>query len=463
MLDKRNDDITYSFVSDSEKEVENFVGIESYATSKIKGINGEYKSLFKDFIVKEIDKNGKILSIAEDFSSPKFSKELHDKFTTFNLIKVNRDTFEAIRKISKALKLPSNLIQYSGLKDKQAISVQKISIKGNYVKDLQKLNIRDIFIRNIYPSKKPVKLGSHRGNHFTITIRNLKDSNNLRRNIEKSLKYIKTFGFPNYFGLQRFGNYRPNSHIVGQLFLKGDYENAFKEYVSSTYSTESNESRKARSEFRRNGDLKKAYDRFPKLLKYEKEMIYFLLNHPNDYEGATKTLPKDLIRLLISSFQSYLFNRMISTRVKKGIPLFKPVNGDVISILDDKNGNITQIKYIYGAGYDNYLKKALKINRALIVLPIIGSTTNLDDFPLMKTIFEDICREDKIDKEIFKSDYIDGNDFKGAIRAMTVKPNGLQMIEFATDELNPGKRKIKIEFSLQKGSYATMLLRELIK
>ena len=452
MLDQESDNITYSFCKNNEKEVENFVGIESYATHKIKGIKGEYKTLYKDFIVKEIDKNGKILNLKENRLSSSFSNELNDKYTTFNLTKVNKDTFEAVRKISKALNVPYNSVYYSGLKDKQSIS-----------KELKNLKIRDIFVRNIYPSKKPVKLGSHIGNHFTIALRNLEKINNLRQNVEKSLKFLNSFGFPNYFGLQRFGTYRPNSHIVGRLLLKGDYENAFKEYVSTTYSTESNESRKVRSDFRRDGDLKKAYDNFPKILKYERNMIHFLLENSENYQGAIETLPKDLIRLLISSFQSYLFNRMISSRVKKGISLFKPVKGDVISILDDYNGNVTQVKYIYGGKYDKFLKKALNLDRAIIVLPIIGSTTNLDEFPLMKTLFEEVSKSEKIDENIFNSEYINRSDFKGTIRAMTIKPSGLKMLEIADDELNQGKVKVKIEFSLQKGSYATMLLREIIK
>jgi tRNA pseudouridine13 synthase len=274
---------------------------------------------------------------------------------------------------------------------------------------------------------------------------------------------LNTYGFPNYYGLQRFGNYRPNSHIVGLHLLNGDYENAFNEYVATTYSTESDESRSVRNDFRRNRDLKRAYDHFPKILKYEREMINFLIENSMNYQGAIETLSKDLIRLLISSFQSYIFNRMVSRRIMKGIPLFKPVKGDVIAILDDVNGNITQVKYIYGGKYDKFLKKALKLDRASIVLPIIGSLTILDEFPLMKTIFEDICKLEKIDEKIFKSEYISRSDFKGAIRAMTIKPSGLKMVEIAEDELNYNKTKITIEFSLKKGSYATMLLRELNK
>ncbi|MFX1374561.1 MAG: tRNA pseudouridine(13) synthase TruD [Promethearchaeota archaeon] len=463
MCDQEKEWITHSFEDNNEKEVEKFVGIEIYATYKINGIKGDYKTLFKDFIVKEIDTKGNILDIKEDYRSINFSKDLTDKFTTFNLVKINKDTFEAVRLISKALKIPYNSIHYSGLKDKNAISVQKISIKGDYVEKLKKLNLRDIFIRDIYPTKKPVKLGSHLGNNFTITIRNLNNVENLKQKTEKNLKFIGEYGFPNYFGLQRFGNYRPNSHIIGRFLLEGAFENAFNEYVSTTYSTESDESRKARSELIINGDLKKAYDNFPKILQYERKMIQYLIDHPGDYQGSINTLSNDLKRLLISSFQSYLFNRMLSKRVTKGLPLFKPAKGDVISILDDYNGNITQVKYTYGGIYDKYLRKALKLNRASIVLPLIGTNTSFDEFPLMKPIYEDLIKSEGIDRNIFHSKDIDESEFKGSIRAMTIKPRGLKMVEIKDDELNPGKKRIKIEFSLQKGSYATMLLRELTK
>jgi tRNA pseudouridine13 synthase len=192
-------------------------------------------------------------------------------------------------------------------------------------------------------------------------------------------------------------------------------------------------------------------------------MIQYLIENENDYQGAINTLPIDLIRLLISSFQSYLFNKMLSLRIKKGLPLFKPVKGDIICILDDYNGNITDVKYIFGGMYDKYLKRALKSNRASIVLPIIGKNTILDEYPTMKNIFEEIAKLDQIDENIFHSKFIDETEFKGSIRAMTVKPNDLKLLELTDDEYYPGKKKIKIEFSLQKGTYATMLLRELLK
>jgi len=453
----------YSFKTNSQKEIERFVGIEAYSSSKLEGVGGVCKTLFKDFIVKEIDNNGKILDIKDDPPSPSFSKELHDAYTTFNLVKINKDTFQAVRNLRKALKIPYTSINYSGLKDKKSISVQKISIKGNYIKELKKLKIHDIFIRNIFPTKRPVKLGGHLGNNFTIIIRNIEDLKIDNQKVKKLLEFLSRFGFPNYFGVQRFGKYRPNSHFVGRLLLEGEYKRAFNEYVLSTYSTEPDTSRIAREDLRSDGDLQKAYEKFPKHLMYERNMISFLMSNSGDYQGAIDTLTKDLKRLLISSFQSYLFNKMVTMRVKKGISLFQPTKGDVIGILDDNYQNITRIKYIYGGFYDEFLRKALEQNRASIVLPIIGKETNLDDFPLMKAIFKEVVKIEGIDETIFKKHSVKEGGFKGSVRALTIKPVGLEMMDFTDDELHPGKKKIKIEFSIQKGSYATMLIREIIK
>ncbi|MFX0155474.1 MAG: tRNA pseudouridine(13) synthase TruD [Candidatus Hodarchaeota archaeon] len=453
---------TYIFMKDDENEVERFVGIETYATSKIRGIGGEIKKNFKDFIVKEIDINGKVLDIWEDYKTQAFSEELGDRYTRFNLIKVNRDTFEALRQISKALKINYDKIKYSGLKDKHSISVQKISIKGDYIANLKKLNLKDIFIRNIQPAKKSVKLGSHWGNNFTVIIRNVENNKNLKIRLLKLTNFLSKYGFPNYFGLQRFGSYRPNSHIVGRYILEGNFKKAFEEFVSTTYTTESNESKTVRREFRINRDYEKAYVNFPKNLKYERNMIHYLIENPKDYEGSINTLPIDLKKLLISSFQSYLFNKMLSLRVKKGFPLFKPIKGDVINILDDYNGNLTYVKYIYRGFYEKFLKKALNLNRAVIIMPIIGNTTDLELFPLVKSLFKEIITLERINKNILFNNLNTELDMKGSIRAITAKPTALKILEFTDDDLNPGKKKVKFDFSLQKGSYATMLIRELI-
>jgi tRNA pseudouridine13 synthase len=460
-LGKKRDN-THTFTID-EREVEKIVGIEVFSTSGIDGIQGTIKNRYKDFIVKEITYSGHILEINEDYAPTSYSVESKDNYTTFNLVKINKDTFEAVRLISGVLGINPKAIGYSGLKDKRAISVQQASIKGNHVEKLRKLKINDIFIRNINPSRYPVKLGSNSGNHFEITIRNIEHKGNEKKKIEELLAILRTRGFPNYYGLQRFGTFRPNSHLLGRFILESEFKKAFDELVIATYSSELPQSQRVRKDLRKTGDLEKAYNSFPKSLNYERTAIKYLLDNPGDFEGAINHLPKYLIKLLISSFQSYLFNKMISLRHKKGISLTKPIKGDVFNILDDENGNKTQIKYIYNGLYDKFLQEAYELNRAKIVFPLIGYNTNLDEFPSIKSLVLEIMDNEGISSDIFNSKLLETYEFKGSFRPIITKPLGLKILEYTEDDLFQNKYKLKIEFSLQKGSYATLLLREIIK
>jgi len=460
---ERNSNNTHIFQNKNERELEKGVGIEIYSTSGFSGISAIYKKRYKDFIVKEITNTGQILEISGWDANISFSKDSKDKYTTFNLVKINRDTFGAIRTISRALNIHPNLIEVAGLKDKRSISVQKASIKGNHVEKLKKLKLKDIFFRGITPTRKSVKLGSNRGNHFIITLRNIEKEVNEETRIKALFNELHTRGFPNYYGLQRFGTFRPNSHKIGRFILEGEYQKAYEEFVLATYSTELPQSQLIREELKKSGDLEKAYNSFPESLNYERAMIKYLLDNPRDYKGAINHLPNYLIKILISSFQSYLFNKMLSLRHKNGISIYEPIKGDVFSILDDDNGNITKIKYTYGGLYDKFLQEANNLDRARIVIPLIGYNTNLDDFPLMKSLLLEILDKEQISAEIFNNELLYTYEFKGSFRPIIVKPLGLKILEYTEDDIFQNKNKLKIEFSLQKGSYATLLLREIIK
>ena len=460
---EENRDLIHIINNNNEREIEKIIGIEVFSTSGIKGIKGTIKNLYKDFIVKEITFSGRVLEINENYSPNSYSVESKDSYTTFNLVKINKDTFEALRMISDALGIAPKAIEYAGLKDKRAISVQQASIRGNYVEKLKKLKLNDIFIRNINPSRNSVKLGRNWGNHFEITIRNIEQNSNKKKEIDELLAALRTSGFPNYYGLQRFGTFRPNSHLIGRFILESEFKKAFDEFVIATYSSELPQSRSVREELRKTGNLEKAYDEFPKSLNYERILIKYLLDNPGDYEGAINHLPKYLIKLLISSFQSHLFNRMISLRCKKGISLNKPNKGDILNILDDENGNITQIKYLYNGLYDKFLQEAYDLNRAKIVYPLIGYKTNLDDFPTIKSFALEILENEGISADLFSNKLLETYEFKGSFRPIVVKPLGLKILDFSEDDVFKNKYKLKIEFSLQKGSYATLLLREIVK
>jgi len=306
-------------------------------------------------------------------------------------------------------------------------------------------------------------LGSHSGNNFVITLRNIDNVANLEENVKRILEIIGEDGVPNYFGLQRFGSLRPNSHLIGYFLLNEDYKGAYEGFVTNTYSTERPKAYKARTQLRLDGDFEKALEYFPRSLNYEKTIIASLKDNPGDYKRAINKLPTKLKMLLISSFQSYIFNKLVSLRAKKGISLSKPVKGDTICILDDENGNTTKVKYIYGGQYDKYLDEAININRGVIVAPLVGINANLDAFPLMKNFFDELIQQEGIDMNIFNSELFEKYKLRGSFRPISMKPFGLKVLELSKDEHHLDKMKLTIEFSLVKGSYATLVLRELMK
>jgi tRNA pseudouridine13 synthase len=251
------------------------------------------------------------------------------------------------------------------------------------------------------------------------------------------------------------------------LILKGDYEGAFEEFVLNKYSSESPRLQKVRDKVRgliyEEGNVRHTLNIFPRSMSYEWNVLEYLSNHPNDFKNAMFQIPTNLMTLLINAFQSYIFNKMISLRVKSGYIVNEPFPGDVINILDEVNGQPTNINYIYGGDYDTHLEEAIEMGRATIVAPIVGYDTDLNDYPLMEKFFTRILESEDINPKIFQSDWLREFDFKGSFRPITIKPVGLEMLELSNDDLKKGRKKIKIEFSLLKGSYATMLLREIMK
>jgi len=440
--------------------IEKYVGIEFYGSTHT-GIKGVIKNKIKDFVVREITREGKILEMREDRREAVFLPT--GKYTTFNVTKVKRDTLEVAGIIAQELGVSPEKIFHSGLKDHRAITVQQMSIKGNYVNQLKKFKKRNIFIRAIRSTRYPVKIGDNWGNNFSIVIRNINNESRLKKQINNLFKEIEKKGIPNYYGLQRFGFYRPNSHLIGKFILQKKYKEAIEEFLMRIYPIEELERIGNRKEVSESIERMNLFDTIPKNLEWEIKIVEYLKQNRDDFYGCLLSLPKGLLNLVISSYQSYLFNKTLSERIRLGNPIFKPVKGDLIGILDDELGHLTKIKYLYGGSLTKYLRKALKIFRAVIISPILGYDTELNPSHLMAKIYLNIMKEEGISKDIFNFQEFTTFDYHGTYRAIWVKPRGLKIGKITDDDLYPGAKKIKLEFDLTRGSYATILLREFLK
>ena len=101
--------------------------------------------------------------------------------------------------------------------------------------------VRDIEVGDFAYVAKPATIGGNQGNRFTITLRNLKASNpedtveSLRDRFDRILSSLRTTGYLNYYGLQRFGNGGLNIG-VGVHMLKSEWKEAVMGILQSNHS-----------------------------------------------------------------------------------------------------------------------------------------------------------------------------------------------------------------------------------
>ena len=283
-----------------------------------KGIGGSIKETPEDFIVEEIHKDGvctidyKIGERVRDFFSTFKKKKEH---THFVLIKRNYNTFRAINLISKRVRLSKKRFGVAGNKDKVAVTAQRVSVWNVPISKLIKIRIKEITLKDFEYSNKRIQPGNLLGNRFTIRIKNIKLS---REEIEKRVNEFSTQikkGLPNFFGPQRFGIIRNINHIVGEKIALGKFEDAVKVFLVES-GDESEDAAKARAFLRKNwGTFYEAIKLFPRYLGLEKAILNSLIVK-KDFVKALRAIPLSIRKLLIHSYQSYLFNRKLTNAIR---------------------------------------------------------------------------------------------------------------------------------------------------
>ncbi|CRG93242.1 tRNA pseudouridine synthase D, putative [Plasmodium gallinaceum] len=232
--DNKNVDAKTFKLSYENQFCNNYKKIDYDTTKNEKEVN-EYdfkyvknEDKFLDVLPKKKENSSKNFVLTNNDENSKVKSEYYVKFI---LYKVNKDTQEAIREISKASEIPIKNFHYSGFKDKRSVSTQIISTNFSYIREIN--NIKNLYLNkkakkllicNIEKLDKNIELGEHRGNSFIVVLRNVQNNEDYLRN---RLDYIKKYGFINYFGMQRFGVYK-NTFNKGKALISRNY----KEYIN---------------------------------------------------------------------------------------------------------------------------------------------------------------------------------------------------------------------------------------
>jgi tRNA pseudouridine13 synthase len=253
------------------------------------------------------------------------------------------------------------------------------------------------------------------------------------QNVKSDLESLG--GAPNFFGHQRFGTKRPITHIVGRHIVQGRWEEAALAFLAESSEYEHPESRQARQQLWQERNFKEALHYFPFQLKYERIMLSHLARHPKEVVTAFRRLPAKLCELFVQAYQSYLFNKFLSQRMKLNISINQPQNGD-FTAKSNKEG--------------------------IVALPLIGFKQSFSS-GIQGKIEKEILEEEKTTPQQFRVALMPEISAAGRLRTALSPLEGLSISESKTDSVNPSKRMLNLSFTLGKGSYATVVLREFMK
>ena len=446
----------------SKAPLDLLLGLEVYASSA-EGIGGRVKVLEDDFVVEEIAEEGFRCSVEH----PPRVEEGSGDYTWFVMVKRGLDTLSAIRKIARHLGVSSKKFAIAGLKDARAVTAQLVCAEGIPPGELLKFRDESGKVVITTAFRRPYKLypGMLCGNRFRIAIRHVDlPPSEIERRIRKILEEVEEVGgFPAFYGYQRFGTIRPITHLVGKCVVKGEFERAVMMLLTEVFPAESERAKRAREYLRDTMDFKGALELFPKTLHHERAVLYHLARRPGDYAGAIRALPMAVRRLFVGAYQAYLFNRVLSKRMERGLPISRAVVGDVVAVLY-RRGKAERVRSALRVNQSNVDKVNEFIARgdAVLALNVFGYDTVL-------------CTGEpgEIEREILKEEEISVRDLavrhmpelasRGTLRPASFRPEELRIASVEEDELNPGRYKVLLEFSLGRGMYATVLLRELMK
>ncbi len=402
------------------------IGMEVYST-KISGIGGRIKQTTDQFVVEEM------LDSTLDVSARSDDEHLYPLYL---LKKDGIDSSHAVKEVENATGLKLKVV---GLKDARAVTTQYASVirKQQDVKD--KLVTKHCALDLVGYTRKPLIKGKLAANRFTVTIHDF--HGNVQQYIDDLQECIAKNVIANFYGYQRFGSARPVTHLVGREIVRRNFRQAADLFLCHPGEHDSEQNKEIREMCKDSSNFAKVLQIIPSKMDLERALINELMKS-NDPIKAIRRLPITIRRLLVHAYQSYIFNRTLSIAIKEGYDIASPKQNDICLSFTHNSVKMTGMNRFDG-------------NTDVLQLPAI---------PLVGYAFRNDNRFSAVVKKVMEEEYVGMKDFyikdlqevsvEGGFRQTSMLCRGLSYT------LNGS---LQMRFVLQKGSYATVLLRELMK
>ncbi len=386
-------------------KIDSEIGISVYSTD-FTGCGGKIRTTFEDFQVSEVLSKKAIASISEE-----------GNYAVYKLKKSGIDTTHSLSNIFKKYRIR---LKSLGLKDASAVTEQFVCSEHKK-KFIESISEKKYSIKKIGFVKKPLSKKDMIGNRFQIKIIDVSDDLGKFNEYEKIL---------NFYGYQRFGSKRPVTHLIGKALLQKDYAKAITLLLTFTSKYDSTENSQLREKLSDQSKYSELLEEIPFQMDLERIVVTEMIKE-DDPKNAIRAIPIAMRRFYVQAYQSFLFNLTLSAAFTDGEDLFSPQEGDVCY---DKNGLLGK--------FSNASSQRLSV-------PFIGYSyykKTRFNYQISKILEH----EEITPKDFFLKDMQEVSN-EGGFRNSSIQCDDIK----ANQDI--------ITFTLSRGSFATMVLREIMK
>ena len=384
-------------------QIDRDVGMSVYSTAS-RGLGGRIRDHTDDFEVSEVLDKKALLRMDQK-----------DGYAVYVLKKRGIDTAHALRQIRGRT---GQKLKALGLKDARALTKQYVCAE-NRSGSTEGFESGNVSLHRAGFVQRPLTKKDMVGNRFAIKI----------TGAPEGLGGFEEFGgILNYFGYQRFGSRRPVTHLIGKALVRRDFDLAVRLLLSFTSIHDKRENTELRERLADGTNFAQVLKDVPPRMDLERTVISEMIRC-GDAKTAIRALPLSMRRFFVQAYQSFLFNLALSGIWGKED--LGPQEGDVCFDGDGVLGRYS------GAGAQK------------LAVPLVGHSY------YKKTRF------DREISAILEEEQVRPKDF--FIKEMQEISSAGGFRNSVIECKNHTVRGNQVSFTLSRGSYATMVLREIIK
>jgi len=383
----------------------------------------------------------RLKQLPEDFSvseSYRFDKEPRGEWYVHLMDKQKLSTFEAVERLCVAGKVRPADVSYCGLKDKQGRTTQLVAVRGKEVV----LQDPDLRLKLLGRSASALSAANTTSNRFAVTVRDLSEDDVAR--LPGSLAEVRRIGVVNYFDSQRFGSLKHGQGFLVKDLMRGDAEMALKNYLARPSELDRSPDAKVKEFWRDHwGDWERknphqGAERYSPVLRW-------LRKHPTDYLGAFLRTEPRWRALQVFAYQSWLWNEGVKQYLR-----------DVVGV-----ARLLSIRYQAGTLlFPRELDVATARELERRTFPLLAPSSEFTDPRMRRAALSVLEREGQTLSDLRVKDAPQIH-FDHEERALLVFPGKLVVGEARPDEMNRGRLKVNVAFTLPPGAYATLVVKRL--